>query len=285
MNELIGNFLDYMMVEQNASEHTIRNYRTDLRQFSEFSGTQEITKQLIIQFLRDRIEKGDAAKTRNRKRSSIWSFCKYLVRERVLTENPVDQIESARVPRRIPKVMTEREVTTILDTTEGDTKQEKQDLAVLETLYATACRADELVKIKIGDIDFLGKTVRVVGKGDKERIVPITNAAIRAIEEHLAVRDFESSYVFASKMYHDRPMTTKSVQNCVTRRSNFMPVEQKPSPHVFRHSCATHMLDHGADTRYIQSVLGHAEISTTQIYTHVATGRLSDVYQTAHPRA
>jgi len=288
MEHKVDQFLDYMLIECNAAGHTIRNYRTDLRQFTEVVSTLEsFTKESIIAFLRQRIEKGDVAKTRNRKLSAIRKFGDYLVKEGVIDRNPARMIENAKVEKRLPKVMTQEKAIKVLDSAKGDTKQAKLDCAILEVLYGTGCRAEELVGIKstdIFDIEIEGgsmSVVRLIGKGNKERIVPLTDSAVRAVKEHLAERGFESAYVFASKYKdrHDQPMTTKTVQNAVKRHDEGL------YPHIFRHSCATHMLEGGADIRFIQSQLGHSDIATTQIYTHVATNRLAQAFQSSHPRA
>jgi integrase/recombinase XerD len=199
----------------------------------------------------------------------------FLKSEGLIKDNPSLEIANVKVEKRLPKVMSVNQTASIIDSAES-----QQDKAILETLYATGCRVSELVGIKIRDIDFEERTLRVIGKGDKEREVPINNPAIRAIKEHLATRGYDSEYVFASRVYNERPMTTKNVRKRVKKFGG-----EEVHPHMLRHSYATHLHANGVDIRVIQELLGHADISTTTIYTAIANEQMSKAYRSAHPRS
>lgn len=264
-----------MVVEVNASHNTVTSYNTDISQYFKQCGihsVEQLNKATIREFLTS--ISGLAPRTRRRKLSAIRSFFSFLKNEGVIKDNPALEIANVKVEKRLPKVMSVNQTASVLDSAETP-----QDKAILETLYGIGCRVGELVGIKISDIDFEERTVRVIGKGDKERLLPINNTAIKAIKEHLATREYDSEYVFASRVCHERPMTTRNVRDRVYKYS-----EGKVHPHMLRHSYATHLHANQADIRVIQELLGHADISTTTIYTAVANEQMAKTYRTAHPR-
>jgi site-specific recombinase XerD len=200
---------------------------------------------------------------------------KFLKREGKIETNDALDIDNAKIDKKLPKILNIQETAKIIDSAEN-----KQDRAILETLYGLGCRVDELVHIKIFDIDFDNRLVRLLGKGNKERIVPINNASIIAINEHLQSRKYHSDYVFASRDFPERPMTTRNARRIVYKYGG-----KEVHPHMFRHSYATHLHANGVDINVIQELLGHADISTTTIYTHVANEQMAKKYRNAHPRS
>jgi site-specific recombinase XerD len=276
MKNYLKDFENYLIVEVNASQNTIDGYNIDLAQYIKECGIEsleQLDKPSIRQFLTKISHL--APRTRRRKLSSIRSFMTFLKSEGLIKDNPSLEIANVKVEKRLPKVMSVNQTASIIDSAES-----QQDKAILETLYATGCRVSELVGIKIRDIDFEERTLRVIGKGDKEREVPINNPAIRAIKEHLATRGYDSEYVFASRVYNERPMTTKNVRKRVKKFGG-----EEVHPHMLRHSYATHLHANGVDIRVIQELLGHADISTTTIYTAIANEQMSKAYRSAHPRS
>ncbi|MBI3990981.1 MAG: tyrosine recombinase XerC [Candidatus Omnitrophica bacterium] len=295
MERYIERFLTYLDVEKNASPHTIIAYREDLKEFAAFLGEEEnarfqnlveIDYLILRKYLAHLREKNYQRSSLARKLSSLRSFFRFLCREGYLKSNPMSGLSAPKQEKKLPLFMTEDEVTKLLEIPEKDTPG-LRDRAILETLYSTGVRVSELVGINLEDVDFIGGVVKVRGKGKKERLAPIGDRALRAIREYLDKRpagiQAERQALFLNK--GNTRLTDRSVRRLVDKYIHVASIKTGASPHTLRHSFATHMLNHGADLRSVQELLGHMNLSTTQVYTHITTERLKAVYDLAHPRA
>jgi integrase/recombinase XerD len=273
MEKYLNYFLNFIRVEKNLSKNTIIGYSKDIEQYFKMCNIREL-EQLDKHTIREYLSKiSDLAPTsRRRKLSSLRAFMGFLSNEGIIEKNFASEVENAKIDKRLPKVMTVNETANIIDSADST-----QDRAILETIYGLGCRVSELVNIKISDINFEDRTVRLFGKGNKERIVPINNASLSAILTHIKSRNFESEYVFGSRVLPERPMTTRNVGRIVDKYGD-------AHPHMFRHSYATHLHANNVDINVIKDLLGHADISTTTIYTHISNEHMSRAYRHAHPR-
>jgi len=228
-------------------------------------------------------EKRLTARTVARKLSVLRSFFRFLVRENLLSINPVAAIVAPKQDRPLPKFLTEDEMVRLIEAPDADTVKGLRDRAIFETLYSTGLRISELVSLTDELVDFVGGTVRVMGKGRKERLVPIGERALRAIRRYLAKRQGTSSFLFLNK--NKKQLGVRGVRKVMDQYLRLMSLKTRVSPHTIRHSFATHLLGRGADLRSVQELLGHANLATTQIYTHLTTEKIKAVYDKAHPRA
>jgi integrase/recombinase XerC len=292
MNKQVEDFLNFLTTEKGASEHTTKNYGIDLREFMKFIGEKELpglTYLDIRSFLAFLKTREYSKSSISRKLACLRSFFKYLVRENILAQNPAAGIATPKKEKRLPSFMNPDEITKLLDAPAKNSWEEKRDKAILEMLYSSGLRVSELAGLNHDDLDFFGGLVRVRGKGKKERIVPVGQTALsslRAYWDMKAPRENESTIkkpLFISRL--GSRLTDRSVRRMILKYVKRTGLGKEISPHTFRHSFATHMLDRGADLRSVQELLGHANLSTTQIYTHVTTQRLKDAYTAAHPRA
>ena len=294
MTLYIQKFLSYLEIEKNYSPHTLLNYRLDLEEFFKFLGAntkvESIDYQALRRFLGQMRERNLKPRSVSRKLSSLRSFFKYLQREKILKTNPASLLVTPKLDKPLPHFLSEDEAVKIiegpkLDKTSSARNQESQlrDKAIFETLYSAGLRVSELVGLDIEDIDFIGNVVRVMGKGKKERIVPIGDKALEALKAYMDRRKTESPHMFLNK--NGTRLTARSVCNIINKYVKQQAIAQHVSPHMFRHSFATHLLNNGADLRSVQELLGHVNLSTTQIYTHLTTDKLKSVYDKAHPRA
>lgn len=286
----IQRFLKYLEVEKNASPHTIKNYRTDLIEFFRFLEQPSlggINYLSIRKFLAHLKEKECLKTTISRKLACLKSFFKYLTREHLLKTNPASGIATPKRERRLPSFLDPEEVEHLLEATRGDTWERKRDLAILETLYSSGIRVSELVGLNSEHVDLLSGLLKVRGKGKKERIVPIGSCAVNAIKSYLDASPFDpgngSEPLFLNR--RRTRLTDRSVRRIILKCAKRAALKKVISPHTLRHTFATHLLDRGADLRSVQELLGHAHLSTTQIYTHVSAKRLREAYDQAHPRA
>lgn len=300
-------FLEHMRYERNVSEHTLRNYASDLGQFHDFLApvineeTQErralnlkdidhITIREWMSALHDANKKKTSIA---RKLASVRTFFQFLVREGKLEMNPAKLVSTPRIERKLPNHLSMEDAVRFIESPDADTDMGKRDRAILEFLYATGVRVSELVKLDIRDIDYENKSVRVTGKRRKQRIVPFGDHALAALNIYLNIRlnflhnapvaEREDQAVFLN--YQGTRITTRSVGRMVDKYIRQCADIHNISPHSLRHSFATHLLDSGADLRDIQELLGHARLSTTQIYTQVSMEKLIEVYDKAHPKA
>lgn len=286
MDRYIGKFVTYLEVEKNYSPHTILNYRADLEEFIGFVGSippEKIDYLLLRRFLARLRTKQYAPRSIARKLSSMRSFFKFLHREGLIKNNPAVLLMSPRREKRLPKFLTEEEITRFIESPSTDKTVGKRDRAILETLYSTGIRVSELVGLDVHHVDLIGNIVKVSGKGKKERLVPIGSKALEAIKDYLDHRTQSSNVLFLNKS--GGRLSDRGVRNILDKYIQMAGLSYHISPHVLRHTFATHLLDRGADLRCVQELLGHVNLSTTQIYTHITTDRLKKVYDQAHPRA
>src|SRR5688572_1218923 len=306
MEKLIEQFLEHLRYERNVSAHTLRNYASDLQQFVDFlapaaaSGKKRKLPELSqIDHLTIREWMGElhnAQKTKSsiaRKLAALRTFFQFLVREGLIELNPAKLVSTPRLEKKLPVHLSIEEAIKFIETPDIQTDLGKRDRAILELMYATGVRVAELTTLNLGHIDFKNRLIRVTGKRRKERIVPFGDPALEALKKYLDVRDRllevapvserEPEALFLN--YQGTRITTRSVGRMVEKYIRLCAGRYDISPHALRHSFATHLLDSGADLRDIQELLGHARLSTTQIYTHVSMEKLIEVYDKAHPKA
>jgi len=293
MDELIRGFVVFLQSEKRLSDHTVRAYRSDLEQFNQFlkrtessTETVAVTREEVRAYLGMLHSEGLSPRTLGRKLAALRSFFSWLGRFNSTRADPTVDVSRPRERRELPRIMTEEQISAMLD---GDTGEplSVRDRAVLELLYGAGLRAAELVTLNIRDVDMDAGLARVRGKGRKERIVPIGSAAREVlrlqIDEILSEGNDLRGPLFPGKSKDGR-LSTRTVQRIVERRARAVGIAGM-HPHALRHCFATHLLDHGAELRAVQELLGHASLATTQIYTHLSLERLRTSYMQAHPRA
>jgi integrase/recombinase XerC len=281
-----------------VSIHTITNYERDLKHFSEFlrlrkANVERTDHVLLRDFLNYLYTKRNLSKSSvSRKLACLKTFFKFLVREGHLSANPAELISSPRLPKKLPACLAEDEAATIVELPEGTTLKAIRDRAILELLYASGLRVSELVGLNEDEIDMQQETVRVLGKGNKERIVPFGAYAAKALTEYLEkkhasrlTKPDSNGLVPAFISLRGNRITPRDVQRLVARVRLGLKTTRRVTPHTLRHSFATHLLERGADLRSIQELLGHESLSTTQKYTHVSVQHLKKEYDKAHPKA
>lgn len=285
MTDPLGMFLRYLEVEKDASPHTLRGYRSDLDQFRRYLADTGV----------DRLEDVDARVVRGwlarlhargldpgsvaRKLAAVRSWFRFLVRRGQLPRSPAADIRGPRLPRKLVSFLPVDETAALLD----DPALRARDAAILELLYATGLRVSELAGLDVDDVDRVQRTVRVLGKGRRERMVPFGARAARALDAYLGLRGGAEGPLFLSG--RGRRLGVRSLHDIVRRHARRAGISRRVSPHTLRHTFATHLLDAGADLRLIQDLLGHRRLATTQRYTHVGSAQLMRVYDAAHPRA
>jgi len=320
---IVKEFLNYLKFEKRFSEHTAKCYGADLSQFGDFlSGATQTAEssqlahqqggaatalatetdlkvdQLLLSaeidtfraYLAFLNEKHYSKATTARKLATLRSFYKFLVKRNHLASNPVTGIRTPKQDKKLPRFLEYDQVKKLLETPPMDNWLGARDRAILETLYSTGMRVSEVVALNMDDIDFLGEVVHIRGKGKKERIAPISSSALQIIQHYIEFRNkraqsnsnFDSKVLFVNK--HGRRLSTRSVRRKMDKYLKMAGLDPSISPHTLRHSFATHMLNNGADLRSVQELLGHQSLSTTQIYTHLTTKKLKEVYDNAHPR-
>ena len=290
MIRYIDKFIAYLEIEKNASGHTIINYSLDLRDFGKFLGeasAEDVTYLLLRRYLAHMRERNYSKRTIARKLASLRSFFKFLYREGYLKTNPAASIVTPKLDKKLPLFLDVNEVVKLIEAPDIKELRGLRDRAILETLYSTGVRVSELVGLNIDNVDFIGGIVKVSGKGKKQRLTPIGDRAISAIRNYLDKSGFKKASgkraVFLNK--RGGRLTDRSVRHVVGKYIKTVSLREGISPHTLRHSFATHLLDRGADLRSVQELLGHMNLSSTQIYTHVTTKRLKEVYEKTHPRA
>jgi len=286
MNRYIEKFMTYLEVEKDSSPHTVLNYRLDLEEFLAFLGSTPVEKAdylTLRKFLAELRTKNPRPRTMARKLSSLRSFFRFLHREGLVKQNPAALLLSPKLDKTLPQFLSEEEAAKFVEAPGDHTETALRDRAILETLYSSGIRVSELVGLNIEQVDLIGSVVKVLGKGKKERLVPIGAPAVIAIKNYLDVRTRSAQALFLNK--DGRRLTDRGVRLVVDKYIKKSAVNHHASPHTLRHSFATHMLDHGADLRSVQELLGHASLSTTQIYTHLTTDKIKKIYDAAHPRA
>jgi integrase/recombinase XerC len=306
MQDYISRFGDHLKYERNVSMHTLRNYLSDLEQFHDYlcppdprSGKRPERDIRLVDHItiRDYMAKLYQEKRKKssiaRKLATLRSFFRFLCREQVLEMNPARLVSSPRLEKKLPKVLSVDDVIRFIETPDIDTVLGKRDRAILELLYATGMRVSELAGINLDHIDFKNESILVRGKGRKERIVPFGSKAKEALHAYMAMRgellaeaqEEERDPMALFLNYQGTRITTRSVGRMLDKYVLQCAMANDVSPHSLRHSFATHMLSAGADLRSIQELLGHARLSTTQIYTQVSMEKIMEVYDKAHPKA
>jgi integrase/recombinase XerC len=302
MQKLIEQFLEHLRYERNVSSHTLRNYSSDLEQFLEFltaygkRNAPEVS-QIDHLTIREWLASLHSAQKKKasiaRKLAALRTFFQFLVREGMLELNPAKLVATPKLEKKLPKHLSIEEAIRFIESPDPETDLGKRDRAMLELMYATGVRVAELTTLNVGDVDFRNQLVLVTGKRRKQRIVPFGDPAGAAIRSYLDVRDRFLLNAPVSKRdeealflnYQGTRITTRSVGRMVEKYIRICAGMHNISPHALRHSFATHLLDSGADLRDIQELLGHARLSTTQVYTHVSMKKLIEVYDKAHPKA
>lgn len=289
--EELNRYLQYLSDIRGASQHTVEAYRRDLEEYLNHAASknlEEASREAVRSFLGMLFRRGLARSTMARKISSVRSFCRFRIREGTLLSNPCDGIPTPRASRRNPRFLSLEEIASLLDGPSRESAIEHRDAAIWEILYSSGLRISELAGLNLADWDPVGRTIRVRGKGRKERIVPLGEKASERLERYLRSSGRwphrrEAAPVFLSN--RGTRLSIRSVQMRLRKRLQACGLDKSISPHVLRHTFATHLLDSGADLRAIQEMLGHESLETTQRYTHVTLDRLLDVYDRAHPRA
>ena len=287
MDGAVSSFLEYLAAERGASPHTLRSYTADLADFAQFvrraRGTlRGADTRLVRAYLASLHERRLAKSTIARRLASVRSCFRFLARRGMIEVNPTRQIRSPRQARRLPSFLPKDESKELLDQKTETTEAALRDHALLELLYATGIRVAEVCGLDGDDLDRGRGTVRVVGKGDKERMVPVGDTALAAVDAYLGARGEGRGPLFRN--LRGGRLTTRSVHRIVGRQARRAGLDRRVTPHTLRHTFATHMLGEGGDLRLIQELLGHSRLSTTQRYTHVSPERLMKVYDAAHPR-
>ena len=293
-------FLAWLLAEKGRSANTLAAYRRDLRSYCAWlaahgTAVLDVDSDTLVAFVGERRASGSAPSSVARQLAAIRMLHRYLAIEGHRPNDPTANLEGVKVPSGIPKPLTETQVNSLLDAVVGHEPIDHRDRALLELLYATGARISEAVGLSIGDLDIDGRLVRLYGKGSKERIVPFGSSAAGALDDWFSPRGRarlvptrwqrrdDAEAVFLNN--RGGRLTRQAAWLVVKKYSRRAGLADDLSPHVLRHSCATHLLDHGADLRVVQEMLGHVSISTTQVYTRVSQERLWDVYRSAHPRA
>jgi integrase/recombinase XerD len=302
MDANIQEFLDYLVAERGSSDNTVAAYRNDLTQFHDFvtqpaqldgsTHWSELTRDHLINYILYLKEREYASATVARKVAAMKSFCHFLLRTGVISEDPAEDLDSPRVKKQLPQTLSTSEVDRLLalPAEGGRSPKALRDAALLELLYATGMRVSEVAHLTLDDLDLESGTVRCVGKGTKERVMPLYPKAIESLRDYLE----NGRGALVSDNRQERTLFLNPRGEQLTRQGLWLIIkgyareldlEDRVTPHTLRHSFATHMLDGGAGLREVQRLLGHANISTTQVYTHVSRDRLRQVYDEAHPRA
>lgn len=298
MESVVKKYLEYLEAERNYSTHTILSYETDLMclvQFMKSEGVAsftEVRKEVLRAFLGSLHDQGYSQSSVARKIASIRSFFKYLRKQKIIDHNPSLILITPKVAKKLPSFLDEESMNTLLSNRDRANPRGQRDLAIVELLYSTGIRLNELINLTLNDIQQDQGVLKVKGKGRKERIVPIGRKALSAIKEYLGARkenkslhspiDGNSSLFVTEK---GKKLYPQAVGRIVRKQIETVSEMEKKSPHVLRHTFATHMLNHGADIRAVKELLGHESLSTTQVYTHVSTTHMKKVYAESHPKA
>lgn len=299
MYACLDNFIIYLKVEKNASPRTIESYQNDIWQFIDFLsaefkmpgeriGPNRVDHLVVRKHLASLQINGLKRTTIARKMASLRAFFRYLHREEILSVNPIVEVSTPKLQKRLPGVLYQDEAWSLVQAPDTTRPAGLRDRAILEVLYSSGLRVSELVGMDTGNIDLSLGYIRVMGKGAKERVVPLGSYAADALNRYLSsgrpyFQKNENKALFLNK--EGGRISTRSIRNIVDKYVNQVSIQRKISPHTLRHSFATHLLDGGADLRSVQELLGHIKMSTTQIYTHVSKEKLMTVYEKNHPRA
>ncbi|MER2040954.1 MAG: site-specific tyrosine recombinase XerD [Desemzia incerta] len=296
MKEDLEEYIRYLRIERGLADNTIESYKRDLNQYlvylekNELEDWAKIDRYTILSFLQELKETKKSSATVIRMVSSLRKFHQYLKQEQRSSVDPMLHIDTPKKAQHLPKVLSMTEVEKLIETPNTNEVLGLRDRAILEVMYATGLRVTELTELKMDDLHLSLGLIQTIGKGDKERIIPIGDLAIKWIENYLKYSrnklekpSKRSPYLFLN--HHGRKLTRQGIWKNLGALVKKAGIEKEVTPHTLRHSFATHLLENGADLRVVQELLGHSDISTTQIYTHITKQRMAKVYKTYHPRA
>lgn len=296
MRELLGKYFDYLLIERGIAQNTMESYGRDLRRFisfiqekKEITDVKGVNSETIIEYLTQIRDEGLAANSVNRALAALRGFYKYLLREKIIVDNPLANIELAKVWMKLPDTISKEEMKTILAQPGGQNNAALRNSAMLELLYATGIRVSELINLTMNSINWQVGFLIVMGKGSKERIVPVGKVAYDCVRRYVDdVRPKLMQKKMTDVLFLNRfggKFTRQGFWKIVVGYARKAGLQKKVYPHTFRHSFASHLLEGGADLRTVQVMLGHSDISTTQIYTHLTREKLKEVHQKYHPRS
>ena len=292
-SKMIDSFLDSLWLEQGLSKSTLDAYRSDLKLLKVWAKNRElkmdeISRPVLLEFIAFKAEQGSSARTSARMLSSLRRFYTYLMQQEIISTNPTDKISMPKIGRSLPVLLTENEVLKLIKAPNTKKPLGFRDRVMLELLYATGLRVSELVKLEVNQVNLNQGYLRVMGKGDKERLVPMGKTAKRWMKNYLngpiqeILNDRQSDCLFPTRT--STSISRQAFWQIIKKYAMKVGISAKLSPHSLRHAFATHLINHGADLRVVQMLLGHSDLSTTQIYTHIAQHRLKDLHEKHHPR-
>ncbi len=284
--EILEQYKKHLAFEKNYSPHTISNYERDIKQFILYTkNSVEVNEKIVGNYLEFMFKKKYNKNSITRKIIALRNFYRYLVKIKKIRQNPFEYILTPKKEKKIPGVLTEKEVESILESIDCNNFFNLRDRVILELLYSSGIRVNELVNMNINNIDFINEEIKILGKGNKERIVPIGSVAINWLSKYLKElkKISQDKILFINK--NKKRLTARSIEMIIKKYAQKAGILKKVTPHTLRHSFATHLLDRGADLRSVQELLGHSNLSTTQIYTHLSIQKLKKEYEKAHPRA
>ena len=294
MKEHINNFINYLAVERGLAQNTLLAYQRDLAGYVQYLSTQgiasvhQVTRDCVTAYMYHQKQKQLSTTTINRSLAAIKMFHRFLLRERITKEDPTNLVETPKLWKRVPEVLSAAEIEAMIKASQGRGWQEIRDNAILELFYASGMRVSELVGVTIDNINLDMGYVRCIGKGSKERIIPIGKRALTAIQRYCdtarkkLVKSNHTSVLFLSRL--GKKLSRQTVWKIIKYYAKKARIKKSIKPHTLRHTFATHLLEHGADLRSVQEMLGHSDISTTQVYTHVDKERLKTIHKQFHPR-
>jgi integrase/recombinase XerC len=295
MQEVFNRYINHLEAERRVSPYTVRNYKTDLLDFFDFlkkkgvGSLQEVDRHVVRDYMGQLVKQGIVKASIARKLSAIRSFYRYLLREKIISTNPVEEASSPKLDKRLPSFLTLDEVERLLKAPDLSTPQGQRDRALLELLYASGLRVSELASLTPEQVSLDTNEIRVLGKGSKERLVLMGEPAAEALRNYLElgrpklVGEKRNDALFLNR--YGQRLTERQVQRMLQQYAKKGGISKRVHPHLLRHTFATHLLDGGADLRVVQELLGHARLSSTQIYTHVTKSQAKKIYLSAHPMA
>ncbi len=293
-DRFLERYMQYLEVERNASPRTVIAYQHALTKFKKFEGEKvswdQCTARQFREFLLDCMKSGMARSYVRLTFAALRSFYKYLVEREGFTDNPLKEVQLPKLEKKLPVVLSVPQVDELLETPKKNERHSQapawaaaRDMAMMELFYSSGLRLSELAALNVADVDTFSETARVIGKGRKERVVPVGELALKAIQQYRFEANVQTGPLFISKLR--KRISPRSIWLMLKKHLAQTSIQLRISPHKLRHSFATHLLDNGADLRSVQTLLGHASLSTTQIYTHVTVERMKKTYDEAHPRS
>jgi len=290
--DVLQSYYDHLIAEKNLSENSLKSYSRDMEQFTDYINKEgvvslsDIDNLIVRGFLYHLADAGTGNNSVGRKLSTLRGFFRFLCREGLLDANPAEQVHAPKKEQRLPRFIREDEMEALIkEMDHWSDSRGIRDRAVFYLLYSAGIRVSELTGLAIRDVDFFSNTIKVKGKGRKERIVPVGSKAMSALKQYFEIRQGKDSSKVVFLNSKNTPLLPRAVRYLLDKLFIRLSSFRKISPHMLRHSFATHMLDNGADLRSVQELLGHASLSTTQIYTHVSKKRLKEIYDRCHPHA